>query len=104
MDIGSSLTCLALGQAEMTWEEAIEYCNGVGGNLWYPDNEAKSTAIYEFFQRLRNEQGKNRLLVHLADFLSDYWTMIYQDSHVFYTIKIKVVSLKNKMDKSIDHG
>ena len=50
MDVGSYAECTALGEDEMTWEEAIEYCQSLGASPWNPESEVASSAVFEVFK------------------------------------------------------
>ena len=55
--------CLLLGENELTWQEAVDFCQTQGGLLWYPHYDELNSAVFDFFQRMQIERGKVYLKV-----------------------------------------
>ena len=53
--------CMMLGENEVTWDEAVEFCESVDGQFWFPGSESESSKVFEVFKNIRNERGKNKV-------------------------------------------
>ncbi len=76
---------LVLGENEMSWLEAIEFCDEFpAGYLFYPHSEEERSDYFNFFERMWNERGKNRLRRYIK-VIVPYITMLW--SSILNTLK-----------------
>ena len=54
--------CLLLGENEMTWQEAVDFCQTFSGSMFTPQSEEESTDALGYFQLMRNMRGKSRFM------------------------------------------
>ena len=57
--------CLVLGENEVTWLEANKFCGEFPGYLFFPKSDGECSDYFKFFERMRNERGKNRFRIYL---------------------------------------